>query len=244
MAKQMTTDGDAMNNRVSEQSVGASQEYVNVHIPEPLRYWFSHRRGYADYFDYLAPDRDRAKREKEQRIVQRWAAALYRNREQCPYVTIRPRDPPFPDCELIDKNGQKTGVEVTELVDEATIRRNKRSSYHWKEYSGDQLISVIGNRLAVKNGKLQRIYNAIERENYQRIIVIIHSDEPDLQSRVPFCRQLLSSHPFPEFNAIDEAWLLFPCPRKRTLNDVNAEFCQLVCIPIATPGEGLQSNPL
>ena len=203
-----------------------------ANVPERFRYWILHQRGYADRFNWDGPDREAAKREKEQSIVDEWAAAVYRGRGACPFVQIESCIPPLPDCQLIDGNGRKTGVEVTELVHQPTIERNKHVSYHWKEYSADDLISAVAKRLQAKDNKSIAAAAAIQKADFDGIIVILHCDEPDLTSRPIFCREVLSGHEFPRLTYISEAWLLLPCPRKKHLNDFDAEFCQPISIPL------------
>ena len=55
---------------------------------------------------------------------------------------------------------------------------------------------------------------AIQKAGFDRLIVILHCDEPDLISRPIFCREVLSGHQFPRLTYISEAWSLLPCPRK------------------------------
>jgi len=208
------------------------EEYVMANVPERFRYWILHQRGYADRFNWVGPNREAAKREKEHSIVDEWAAAVYRDRNACPFVKIESCMPPLPDCQLIDRNGRKTGVEVTELVDQATIERNKSVSYHWKEYSAEEFTSAVAKRLQAKDRKCIAAAARIRKANFDRIIVILHCDEPDLLSRPGFCREELSNHQLPRLRYISEAWLLLPCPRKKHLNDLDAEFCQPVFIPL------------
>jgi hypothetical protein len=208
------------------------EDYVMANVPDRHRYWILHERGYADRFDWVGPDREVAKREKEQSIVDEWAAAVYRDRTDCPFVKVESCMPPLPDCQLVDRNGRKTGVEVTELVDQATIERNKTVSYHWKEYSADEFTSAIAKRLQAKDCRCAAAAAGLRQANFHRIIVILHCDEPDLRSRPIFCREVLSNHEFPRLTYISEAWLLLPCPRKKHLNDFEAEFCQPIFIPL------------
>jgi hypothetical protein len=196
-------------------------------------YALSHARGYADIFDWIEPDRERAKHVKEQGIVDDFVQALHR--DASPYVRIESCEPPLPDCQLIDAIGRKIGVEVTELVAEDMIKWNKRksNSYRFKEYSRDGLLIAAAERLTTKNEKLQAARATIIAEHLEKIIVILHCDEPGLIQRPAFCREAFSSRNFPRFNGIDEAYLLLPCPRKKHWHDTEAEFCQLV--PILLP---------
>jgi hypothetical protein len=228
----MTTNDFGKTVQASPVKTLSLEEYVMANVPERFRYWILHQRGYADRFDWVGPDREAAKRDKELSIVEEWAAAVYRDRNACPFVNIESCMPPLPDCQLIDRDGGKTGVEVTELVDQATIERNKHLSYHWKEYSADELISAVAKRLQAKDGKCIAASAALRQANFDKIIVILHCDEPDLRSQPGFCRDVLSNDQLPRLRYISEAWLLLPCPRKKHLNDFEAEFCQPIFIPL------------
>ena len=199
-------------------------------------YAITHARGYADIFDWTEADRERAKRVKEQSIVDDFLQARYR--AASPYVRIQSCDPPLPDCEAIDRAGGKTALEVTELVDPLMIEwhKNPRNPTRWRDYSAEDLSSGIVERLAAKNRKLRTARASIREAAFQRVIVIIHCDEPDLIQRPAFCREVFASCEFPQFPEIDEAYLLLPCPRKTHLYDDEAEFCQLV--PISVTGRG------
>jgi hypothetical protein len=204
-------------------------------LKDQLMFAVLHERGYADIFDWAEPDRECAKRVKEQGIVDDFVQALYR--DASPYVRIESCEPPLPDCQGIDRVGRKTAFEVTELVDEAMIKwnKNKYNSYRFKEYSANDLLSAASSRLMDKNQKLKSARAGIKAAGYEKTIVILHCDEPDLIQRPAFCREALSSREFPRFSEIDEAYLLLPCPRKKHLHDFEAEFCQPIRIPL--PGK-------
>jgi hypothetical protein len=214
------------------------EEYVNVYVPERFRYYLLHQRGYADRFNWTGPDREDAKRVKERGVVLEWLAAVFR--EGAPYISLESCSPPLPDCLLIDKSGRKVGVEVTELVDKATIERNKQSSYHWKEYSASDFVGAVAERLEGKNQKFRRARDAAAKRAISEIIIIMHCDEPDLQSRPQFCRDVLLNARFEGYDEIDEAFLLLPCRRKRGINDTEAEFCRPIRIPLGVEGRSVR----
>jgi hypothetical protein len=124
---------------------------------QEMMYDALHQRGYADIFDCVQRDREYAKRVKEQCIVDDCIQAHYR--ERSPYVNIESCEPPLPDCQAIDRTGQKIGFEVTELVDQRMIEWHKNSlnPTRWKDYSGDDLFSGVVERLAkkIRNCELQ-----------------------------------------------------------------------------------------
>jgi hypothetical protein len=222
-----------MNEEIQEpKGIADLEEYVTSHVPERFRYWILHQRGYADRFDWKGRNREVAKQEKERSIVQDWAAALFR--ENCPYALLESCAPPLPDCLLTDQSGRRTGVEVAELVDQATIERNKFTSYHWKIYSPHELKLAVRTLLTRKSQRLKDAGDAIKQSGFHKIVVILHCDEPDLRYRPEFCRDVLANNCFRSLGNIDEAFLLLPCPRKRNLSDFEAEFCRAIQIPIGT----------
>ena len=168
-------------------------------------YAASHSRGYADIFDWVEPDRERAKRVKEQSIVDDFLQAHYR--EVCPYGRIQSCEPPLPDCQAIDSAGRKVGLEVTELVDRHMVEwhLNPFNATDQKDYSADDLYSGIINRLVAKKQKLRAARAAIQKAGLEKIIVIIHCDEPDLIQRAVWCKEVFASRRFPQFSEIDEA---------------------------------------
>jgi hypothetical protein len=153
-------------------------------------------------------------------------------REGAPYISLESCAAPLPDCLLVDKAGRKVGVEVTELVDKAAIERNRRTSYHWKEYSAPDFIGAVAERLEAKNQKLRKAHDVIAQRGISKNLIIMHCDEPDLRSRPQFCRDALLTSRFVGYDEIDEAFLLLPCRRKRGVNDTEAEFCQPIRIPL------------
>lgn len=203
-------------------------------LKEQLIYALSHSRGYADIFDWTEPDREQAKRTKEQGIVDDFVQGIYR--DASPYVRIESCEPPLPDCEATDGFGDKTAFEVTELVNAAMVRwnSNRSNAYRYREYSAKELHLAAVERLTTKNRKLQSARAVISKAGYEKIVVILHCDEPDLIQRPEFCRDVFANRKSPPFCEIDEAYLLLPCPRKRHLNDFEAEFCQAIPIPLAS----------
>ncbi|MGB8340601.1 MAG: hypothetical protein WCE51_03350 [Chthoniobacterales bacterium] len=208
------------------------EEYIKANIKnEALQYHLLHQRGYAQRFDWVGPDREQAKKIKETGILDEWIAARFR--EQHPFTEGDSSSPPKPDCELIDNKGRKFGIEITEFVDRPTIERNQKISYHWKEYTPGELCSAVEKRLVIKDRKLRTNLGQSSRQDYDEVIVILHTDEPALNP--DFCRAALANHEFPAFEVITAADMLFPCPRKGHINDRDSEYCRIVpVIPCAT----------
>jgi hypothetical protein len=205
---------------------------ITASMKDEMMYAALHQRAYAAIFDWVQPDRERAKRVKEKCIVDDFIQARYRYTS--PYGPIESCKPPLPDCQAVDRAGRKIGFEVTELVDQRMIEWHKNPSNPtcWKDYSAEDLFSAVVERLLTKNRNLRVARSAIREAGLERIMVIVHCDEPDLIQRPAFCREAFASREFPQFSEIDEAYLLLPCPRKKHLYDDEAEFCQLVPIPI------------
>lgn len=85
----------------------------------------------------------------------------------------------------------------------------------------------------IKDRKLRTNLGQSSRQDYDEVIVILHTDESALNP--DFCRAALANHEFPAFEVITAADMLFPCPRKRHINDRDAEYCRIVpVIPCAT----------
>jgi hypothetical protein len=155
-------------------------------LKDQLMFAVLHARRYAGIFDWAEPDRERAKRVKEQGIVDDFVQAFYR--DASPYLRIESCEPPLPDCQGIDRIGRKTGFEVTELVDEEMIKwnKNKYNSYRYKEYSANDLFSATSSRLMDKNQKLKSARAGIKAAGYEKTIVILHCDELDYNTAPGF----------------------------------------------------------
>jgi len=93
---------------------------ITASMKEEMMYALSHARGYADIFDLVQRDRERAKRIKEQCIVDDFLDARYRGAS--PFLRVESCEPPLPDCVGIYKAGGKIGFEATELVDPRMVR--------------------------------------------------------------------------------------------------------------------------
>jgi hypothetical protein len=206
---------------------------ITASMREAMMYAALHTRGYADIFDWVEPDRERAKRVKEEGIVDDFLEARYR--DASPFLRIESCEPPLPDCKGIRRAGGKVGFEVTELVDRRMIKwhKNPLNVRRQKDYSANDIFSGIVERLAAKNQRFQAAKAALQQAGFEKVIVIIHCDKPDVIQRATFCREVFASREFPRFSEINEAYLLLPCPRKKHLYDDDAEFCQLVPIPVA-----------
>jgi hypothetical protein len=172
------------------------------------------------------------RRATEKKIVEAWIEAMFRGNS--PYDLVEPCSARIPDCELTDKDGKKTGVEVTELVDENMIRLSKRKRprerrvIHGRTYTRDQFLAKVIERLETKECKLKSEAKSI-RERYVKMILIIHTGEPELMP--DSCRAWIKDQTFPKLQLIDEAFLLMRKPRARdTLATPEANFHQVITI--------------
>lgn len=106
-----------------------------------------------------------------------------------------------PDCEAEHVDGGLVGIEITELVDESSIRSaTKGQPYDWKDWRDDlvpTLESIIGRKDNPKK---------LKGGPYRDYVLLIHTDEPWLE--LEHTRQLLESHVFPETRLITMAYLL------------------------------------
>jgi hypothetical protein len=195
---------------------------------DKLLYDIAHRRKYAPEFNWTGPDREEAKHQKETLVVQYFLKARYRGKG--PYVRVDSCEPPKPDCELTDKEGRKTGVEITELVDREMVERNVTKLSHGRVYTSDQVLEAVAERLEKKERGLERRADFIRSQQYKKMILVIHTGEPELTP--DFCRASLENQTFPNLQFIDETFLLFRRPRAKHPDDYEADFHQLVAIPL------------
>lgn len=157
-------------------------------------------RGYADHFGW-PPNRDL----EEWGVVDTFCEAqkaknqLFLIRSS---VKSRGRGNDPPDCEAQDFQGNRIGIEVTELVDPTAIEALKQKGvYEWAEWDREKIIRAITERLDAKD-KVERIKGG----PYATYVVIIHTDEPSLNVRD--VSNLLKDTHFPKRKRIGRAFLL------------------------------------
>lgn len=129
--------------------------------------------------------------------------------------SLAPRDPP--DVVLIDKEGRRHGIEVTELVDEDTVRAwHQGLSDTAKEYSRDELHELVSVRIRRKSCK--PFYSG----PFVSKCLLIYSDEPS----VAFAGLTYERLRFPSFErgSFTEAWFLIP-PAINTSGDFQVNSC-------------------
>jgi hypothetical protein len=124
-------------------------------------------------------------------------------------LAARPRGDDPPDCEALTPSGDKVAVEVTELVDGESIRRQVRTGCTPPcEYSKELFLERLEERLAAKR------WNRSELKGgpYGICILVIHTDEMLLTHKD--CRNWLVGHEVERREPWDRIYLLFsysPC---------------------------------
>jgi hypothetical protein len=132
-----------------------------------------------------------------------------------PLTALRSRgwnDPP--DCEAITTSGMRVGIEVTEMVDQASIEADIVSGAHvdYAYWDADKLRSQIENRVRKKDTPAE-----VKGGPYDEYWLVIHCDEPavrfedarDWISGMPELRTILISR---AFLLIGYSWAYQRCP--------------------------------
>ncbi len=113
------------------------------------------------------------------------------------YYDVRPSGDNWPDCEATGADGGLVGIEVTELVDEKTLREGTQP----EPWTSAQLLDAIQNRIDVKD-------RSSGGRKYSEVVLLIHTDE--LYLNPPTCITTLEGASFdlPHGN-LDRVFLLF-----------------------------------
>jgi len=115
-----------------------------------------------------------------------------------------------------DADGNAHGIEVSELVDQETLRQlGSGLNPDWKEYDDAELTELVLERIKRK----EKLFN--EPPTYVSKHLILFSDEPD----IAFTFHQLANVRRPSFSQFDEVWILFP-----PSPSPDAEACQLLKI--------------
>ncbi|MDA7510619.1 hypothetical protein N8612_02985 [Verrucomicrobia bacterium] len=146
-----------------------------------------------------------------------------------------PLDPP--DIVIRSPEGTRVGVELTELVDEISLKAarppkqkpgyeakpsNLRMPYPWREYSKDELFGLLQKRIARKDK------SEFNEPPYDERHLVIYSDEPDLLS--VHSHETIRNLSFQRLENLDHCWLLLPPPLLANHLDPNSEHC--IAIPL------------
>lgn len=151
----------------------------------------SKRRQYAAHFNH--PD----KPVKEMGIVKEWLE-LFSGRYHSPVYGPHPNY--APDCIVLDKSNRKIAVEVCELVDRIAVESNLAGRRIYRKYGKEDFLNSLEGILKTKDSKK---YHG----RYSKIIILVHTDEPDLFFER--CREWLKEHIFFHSWKIKEAYLIF-----------------------------------
>ena len=170
-------------------------EFVNGEILQMLWDAVERTKGYASFWDW--PE----KSIKERGVVRELLGAIRAEEGQHGIRTLNANKFDPPDCIGISLQGERVGFEVTELVDQATVERNRRGYPEWKEWTPEELLAKVGCLLVGKDGK------RLQGGPFDRYVVVIHTDEPLLQYEE--CAAILRGRKFGPFQQIDEAFFLF-----------------------------------
>ena len=151
----------------------------------------SEKRQYAAHFEY--PD----KPTKELGIVCEWIDLLgeeYHSPSRGPHPNWAP------DCTVLDADNMPVAVEVCELVDRRAIEDNIAGKPVYKNYKKEDFLRGI---ISILRSKDVKDYHG----EYTKIIILIHTDEPDLS--FARCEKWLEGQVFGGLQRIQEAYLIF-----------------------------------
>ncbi len=152
------------------------------------------RKGYASFFDW--PD----KPVKEHGVVCDLLESIEAEGGHHGILKLRSHQPDPPDCVGTAASGERIAFEVTELVDQDTIKRNRRGENVWKEWTQDELLLKIEGIVRRKDSK------TLHGGPYSKVVLVIHTDEPLLR-QMPLGEILRDQKLFP-CQKITDAYLL------------------------------------
>jgi len=106
-----------------------------------------------------------------------------------------------PDCEADDDAGGRIAIEITELVDAASIKAARIGKhYDWKDWK-PTLVTALEKIIRKKDRP-----SSLRSGPYTQYVLVIHTDEPWLI--VEDARRILAEHTFPPTNLVTRAYLL------------------------------------
>jgi hypothetical protein len=194
----------------------------DAELLEFLRTAVDRARGYADFFLYAA-DRDL----EEWGISTALAESLHAQGASF-FSSVssrkRPNDPP--DCEALDGCGLRLAIEVTELVDGATIESAKRARAEgrrtpWADWSRQGFLTQLNARLTAKDAVAPRLKGGPYPAGF---VVVIHTDEPRLNRMV--VAEYLADAQLTRLSHVSRAFLLLSY-------DPSIQRCPYLELPIA-----------
>lgn len=164
---------------------------------ERIKQALAKRRGYADFFAW--DDKQVAEHGVVGTFFEVASAepgAPFRN------MMSRPagRDPP--DCEALDAQGRRLGIEVTELVDERAIQQSRHDPRFWAAtWDAGKLIQMLEERLRAKDRPA-----TVHGGPYDEYWLVVHCDEALLS--IANVREWLAGHVFARPMLLTRAYLL------------------------------------
>lgn len=152
------------------------------------------QRKHASFFEW--PDKEI----KEVGVVKRLFESM-ENACGCPYSSPRSLEKDPPDCIALDRNGKTVGIEVSELVDQDTVRRFEQGNGDYKLWQKKEALQKLESILLQKDRK------HYQGGPYSKLVLVIFTDEPflDPDEVIP----VIEKHDFPKTAQISDAYLLF-----------------------------------
>jgi hypothetical protein len=151
------------------------QEDNDAEILAAIQAAVQRSRGYADFFGW-PPDRDL----EEAGVLDSLVESMHSAHVSF-YSTLksrgRPNDPP--DCEGLDANGARVAIEITELVDGATIQATKKTGRKcdFREWTKEDFLRELSLRIDAKDQRYPHLKEPPYPGGY---VIVIHTDEPML----------------------------------------------------------------
>lgn len=163
----------------------------------------SQKRRYATFFE------GGEKSTKELGILRIFEESLARYNST---FFVQPRnvasDKGSPDCEAEHILGGKVGFELTELVDERSVKRTCASNdfntrlMTWKKWTEEELAEKIQSLISRKSHTLLKC----EHELYRQLCILIHCDEPLITTSM--AEHVLTNHSFYYSGPITNVFLM------------------------------------
>jgi hypothetical protein len=183
-----------------------NQENTVIDLEKVMRLVFynrQNRRRYASFFEWRGEDRERGKQVKERSIVCDLFKSLEKDAGCILFKTVGYGDNP-PDCVATDMNDNPIGVEVTELVDEETVKLRSKGCRPDKDWTSNEVIEKVKSILRKKSNLLTK-----RPSKYTNFFLVLHTDEPDLRWKFRAGELASSFHVFDRYPHIDKVYLLF-----------------------------------
>ena len=171
-------------------------------VEQLVHHNFERRRSYASFFEWKNPNNpELGKKVKERSVVCDLVKSLEKDAGCELFQTVRYGENP-PDAVATDTTGNSVGFEVTELVDEQTVKLWARGLGRDKEWEIEEVIRKIEQILCDKSKKLAA-------SSYPKNILVMHTDEGDLRWKFRTGELNLNARLFKQHPHIDQAFLLF-----------------------------------